>query len=884
VTAEEWERIKAIFEAVLKVPEGQRSAYLEDVCGEDPRMMSALRDLLANHSEGSDGFSAPSAGGPRMLQCGELVADRFRVVRFIARGAMGEVYEAYDEKLRLRIAIKTLLSELTSDSEALARFRREVRMAREVAHENICRVFDLLEYSPPADRPAIACLTMELLDGENLLSYLRRKRPMAPADALPMVRQIAGGLDALHRAGIVHRDLKPSNIMLITARNGETRTVVTDFGLAKPMKEDPLFFESQVDFQAGAPFFMAPELWQDGRPSVASDVYALGLVIDEMVTKTRAFRGKSIAGLYFSKLREGPVAPSARSDGLPPHWERVILRCVETNPARRYASVLETVHDLESGAPAKWSLGLLPRAPDLGWVLRRRTLMLAAVGLPVATGAATLALSIQPPATSIVVFPIDNQTKNGEYDYLCKGTGAEIMRRLSQTNGVRVIPLYDSRAKTAAVPKGKFSLDGMLQAYRGQVRLTVQLTDMQAGELVWSENFDRNGIDNPLTLQSDIARGTVEALTDRLISPRQGSGNPLLTLVSQMRRMIAFQISGVPQSPTTSNVALDQYMRGRDLLEDMSVPSALAAIRYLETATAQDSQFALAWSALADAQFVLMEYNYAPDAELLERARGFAAQAVHRGPNVPEAHASLAAVRQMSWEWELARQSYSEALRLNPKFARAHRWFAGMQLQFGKFDETLEQVRQALDLDPYDYSAYPGYGLYYHCAKRYGDSMSILRKAIAEKNLITARHNLGNLYANLGSLSTGAAAREYFKNAFEQADNVAEWESHGPPATLTSAYSDRMYALYHALSGNPRAAEPHLQRLESGMREGHTSPVVVAWIRTALGQYDDALNLLEAALASKDRKLLYLKVHPLLEPLRNTERFQAMLQRMRLTG
>jgi hypothetical protein len=93
-----------------------------------------------------------------------------------------------------------------------------------------------------------------------------------------------------------------------------------------------------------------------------------------------------------------------------------------------------------------------------------------------------------------------------------------------------------------------------------------------------------------------------------------------------------------------------------------------------------------------------------------------------------------------------------------------------------------------------------------------------------------------------------------------------------------------MYALYHALSGNPRAAEPHLQRLESGMREGHTSPVVVAWIRTALGQYDDALNLLEAALASKDRKLLYLKVHPLLEPLRNTERFQAMLQRMRLTG
>jgi serine/threonine protein kinase/tetratricopeptide (TPR) repeat protein len=884
VTAEEWERIKVVFEAALKVPEDQRSAYLEDVCGENSRMMSALTDLLANHSEGSGGSSVPASAGPRMLQCGELVVDRFRVVRFIARGAMGEVYEAYDEKLRLRIAIKTLLSELTSDSGALARFRREVRLAREVAHENLCRVFDLLEYSAPAGRPAIACLTMELLDGENLLSYLRRKRPMPPADALPLVRQIAGGLDALHRAGIVHRDLKPSNIMLIPARNGGTRTVVTDFGLAKPMKEDPLFFESQVGFQAGAPFFMAPELWQDGRPSVASDVYALGLVIDEMVTRTRAFGGKSIAGLYFSKLREGPVAPSARAEGLPRHWERVILRCVETNPARRYTSVLEAARDLESGTPAKWPLGLRSRAPDLGWVLRRRTIVLAAVGLPVATGAATLALSIQTPATSIVVFPIDNQTKNGEYDYLCKGTSAEIMRRLSQTNGVRVIRLYDPPAKTSGAPKGKFSLDGMLQAYRGQIRLTVQLTDMQAGELVWSEDFDRNGINNPLTLQSDIASRTVEAFTDRLISPRQGTGNPLVTLVSQMRRMTAFQISGVPQSPTTSNVALDQYMRGRDLLEDMSVPSALAAIRNLETATALDPQFALAWSALADAQFVLMEYNYAPDTELLDRARGFAAQAVRRGPRVPEAHVSLAAVRQMTWEWDLAAQSYSEALRLNPKLARAHRWYAGLRLQFGAFEETFEHVRHALDLDPYDYSAYPGYGLYYHCAGRYQEAMHILQKAIVEKNLIAARHNLGNLYANMGSLFPAAVAGDYFKKAFEQADSVAEWESRAAPNPSAPAFSDRMYALYHALSGNSRAAELYLERLESGMREGHTSPVVVAWVRIALRQYDVAFALLETAMESKDRKLLHLKVHPLFQPLRNTERFQAMLLRMRLTG
>jgi len=884
VTAEEWERIKAIFEAAINLPQAERATYTQQACTGNPDMLAAVRDLVANHEDDGEWNGSARCADRHVFECGELVGGRLQIIRLIASGGMGEVYEAYDQRLQVRLALKTLRSDLTDDDDALARFRREVLVAREVGHENLCRVFDLIEHVPAGKQP-VACLTMELLEGENLLFVLRRSRPMETSQALPLIAQIASGLSVLHRTGIVHRDLKPSNIMLIRSRDGAARVVVMDFGLAKPMNGEGLLFESRVDFQAGAPFFMAPELWDGGRPSIASDIYSFGLVIDEMVTRSRAFRGDSVAGLYFSKLREGPIAPSARADSLPAHWEGVILRCLDADPSRRYHQVSDVLRGLQDGA-----VGPLPapsRTETLASrrVLGRRALFLGAMAIPVAGAATVTILALQPASASVVVFPIEDESAGGEFSYLCKGTTAELMRRLSQVNGVRVIPFYEPRSKAPASLKGRFSLSGLLQAFRGQIRLTVQLTDNDAGQLIWSDNFDRTRLDDPLTLQSDIARGAVEALIDRVIAPRnqeRGGIDALFAVAARMRRTLAFQISGVPQAPTTSIAALEQYMRGRELLSDMSIPASLAAIRCLESATDEDPDFALAWAALAEARFVLMEYNYAPFPDLLARARVCAEQAVARGPNTPEAHLSMAAVQQMSWEWERADESYHRALELNPKLARAHRWYAGLVLQFGRFDETLKECHAALELDPWDYSAYPGYGLYYHCAGHYEEAIEILQRAVAAKNSLPARQNLGNLYAQLGSLSSGSTATRYFRNASEQASQVAEWESRNGTSRDGVRYSDRMWALYYSLSGNTSAARPYLDQLLSDMRAGSTSPVVVAWIYTAQRQYEQALTLLERAAEEKDRKLLYLKVHPLLAPLRGTDRFRALVRRMRL--
>ncbi len=177
--------------------------------------------------------SGPSSGGRRALvfATGALVSGRYRILRFIAAGGMGEVYEADDLELDVRVALKTLREEVTRSDGALDRFRREVALARKVTHPNVCRIFDVGRHRD-GDAPAVTFLTMELLPGETLAAHLRREGPMALDRALPLLRDMARALSAAHRAGVVHRDFKSGNVMLVPTHDG-FRAVVTDFGLAR---------------------------------------------------------------------------------------------------------------------------------------------------------------------------------------------------------------------------------------------------------------------------------------------------------------------------------------------------------------------------------------------------------------------------------------------------------------------------------------------------------------------------------------------------------------------------------------------------------------------------------------------------------------------------
>jgi len=263
------------------------------------------------------------------LATGQVVAERYRIVRLLGAGGMGAVYEALDLELDELIALKTFLPTVTQDSNALDRFRREVQIARKVTHPNVCRIFDVGHHGQFPERTAF--VTMELLRGETLSAVIRREGPMTPARALPIVRQLADALGAAHRVGVVHRDFKSANVMLAA-----DRAVVTDFGLARMISGETLASLTASGVMVGTPAYMAPEQIEGSDVGPAADIYALGCVMYEMVTGHLPFTGDTPLAIAFKRLTEPAPTPRALVPHLDPRWEAVTLRCLERRPEQRF--------------------------------------------------------------------------------------------------------------------------------------------------------------------------------------------------------------------------------------------------------------------------------------------------------------------------------------------------------------------------------------------------------------------------------------------------------------------------------------------------------------------------------------------------------------------
>jgi Protein kinase domain len=279
--------------------------------------------------------SSGAIGGGRFVP-GQIIAERYRVVALAGRGGMGEVYRAEDLKLSQIVAIKFLPESLSKDAGALARFHSEVRIARQVSHPNVCRVFDI------GDTEGITFLTMEYVDGEDLSSLVRRIGRLSPDKATEIARQVCAGLAAAHERGVIHRDLKPANLMLDSA--GKIR--ITDFGLAGIAASI-----QGAEVRAGTPAYMAPEQLAGKEVTFKSDLYSLGLVLYEILTGKRAFDATTLPELMKMRETSAPTSPATLVKDLDPLLERVILRCLEKDPALRPASALQVAAALPGGDP-----------------------------------------------------------------------------------------------------------------------------------------------------------------------------------------------------------------------------------------------------------------------------------------------------------------------------------------------------------------------------------------------------------------------------------------------------------------------------------------------------------------------------------------------------
>jgi hypothetical protein len=288
--------------------------------------------------DGRAGMTPPSPhpSPARGFAPGSMVGERYRVMSLLGRGGMGEVYAADDLKLGQKVALKFLPIHQGKNQSWREQFYAEVRMARQVSHPNVCRVYDV------GESDGRLFLSMEFVDGEDLASLLRRIGRLPDDKAVEVAQQLCAGLSAAHSSGVLHRDLKPSNVMI----DGKGRARITDFGLAIAAAD-----ANGKSGPAGTPGYLAPELFNGAAPSVQSDLYGLGLVLYELFTGKKAFDASSVAEFYRKQTQTNPTPPSSVIKNLDPAVERAILRCLDRDPAQRPRSASSVSAALPGGDP-----------------------------------------------------------------------------------------------------------------------------------------------------------------------------------------------------------------------------------------------------------------------------------------------------------------------------------------------------------------------------------------------------------------------------------------------------------------------------------------------------------------------------------------------------
>lgn len=358
-----------LFHAVASLPGEEQQAYLDARCP-DPKLRAEVEKLLAydrlRHGQSTDHFSAAGKDSPSELKKfepklrdnrltdsassssnidhgrflpGTVLSERYRIVGLLGKGGMGEVYRADDLELGQSVALKFLPARVANDPRALERFRGEVRLARQVSHPNVCRVYDIGQIKGKW------FLSMEYVDGEDLAQLLLRIGHFPADRATSLSRQLCLGMHAAHEKGVLHRDLKPANIMI----DGRGKLLITDFGLAAVAND-----VRDEDIRSGTPAYMSPEQLAGREVTIRSDIYALGLILHEIYTGKQVWQPEERASLL---VRGSDISPPPSSHvDLDPAVDAVIRRCLEPSPEKRPPSVINILACLPGGDPLQAAL------------------------------------------------------------------------------------------------------------------------------------------------------------------------------------------------------------------------------------------------------------------------------------------------------------------------------------------------------------------------------------------------------------------------------------------------------------------------------------------------------------------------------------------------
>ena len=588
----------------------------------------------------------------------------YRLMERIGSGGMGDVYRARDTRLGRDVAIKMLPLQFAADVERLARFEREARVLASLNHPNIATIHAVEE------RDGVRAIVMELVEGETLAGLIARG-PVPAASALTIARQIADALDAAHEKGIVHRDLKPANIKVTPGRVvkvldfGLARIVSTSDGGTSDSRSPTITIEgTREGVVMGTAAYMSPEQARGERADERSDIFSFGCVLYEMVSARRAFAGDSWIETLHAIVKENPPDLAASGRDTPPALDRLIMHCLEKAPENRFQTVRDLAFALEnldggSGRPA----AAAPASP-------RRVGHRAAAA--------------ENPRWLLAVLPFENVTRDGGPGYFAAGMTDEVRSQLSKLGALRVV----GRAAVAAFTNARSDLPAMVKELGigsvvtgtvredgSRVRVNVELVDARSGHVIWSEQYEREGVD-VFAGQSDIALRVADAL------------KASVTLDEQSR---------VGKQPTTSVAAYQLFVQERTT-GGVTRVKMLERIDLLTQAIALDPQFALAYTRLASLYQFLGSFG---DTSAPAKSIDAAHKALALDPQLAEAHHALGVgTYQAGRLHDESLAALQKAVELDPSYVTALSDFGNALGTAGRFDEGLRSARRALALTP----------------------------------------------------------------------------------------------------------------------------------------------------------------------------------------
>ncbi|MBV9497199.1 MAG: protein kinase [Acidobacteria bacterium] len=801
-----WERIRELFHAASELPRGERDAYLREHCPDDKQRAEVL-SLLAS-ADSAEAFLEPAPRAQRTFAAGELVAGRYIITGLLGAGGMGEVYEAEDRELRETVALKIIRPEIASNARILERFRREIQLARRVTHPNVCRIYDVSHHLARSEagelERRIIFVSMELLHGRTLASELRERGRMSAHEAWPIVRQMAAGLDAAHAASIVHRDFKSANVMLVSGSTG-LRAVITDFGLAHETDtEDTRLTASGM--MVGTPDYMAPEQIESGPISPATDVYALGVVLFEMVTRRLPFAGTTPLAVALQRLQEPATSPRKWVPDLDARWEAVILRCLERDPSKRFDSAGAVVAALEAKSP-------LPHVRRRGARVAGATIVVIAalggVALPFLLRRHNAPAVIQPKAPvaatpavarrTVAVLGFRSLSSRPEDAWLSNAVPELLTTELSAAETLRLISGDDvARMKDdLRLRDGDAIARSGLEQIRDRVAADVVLT----GTCVKAANDLRVDVRLQDTRSGDLLATLTES----------GNEGELFALVSRLGKQLRAQLGAVPLSaeataglrasmPKNAEAAR-AYVEGLTKLRRFD---ALGARESLERAVAAEPSYAMAHAALAEALWNLGFEDRARAAA--DRALALSADLGREERLSIEARASV-----FRREFDKAIETYRSLLTFYPDELAYGVRLAVTQVAAGKAKDALATIEKLRMLpkpvrdDPaIDLVAADAYQLTHESEKE----LSVAQRAEAVGAATNMRGIVARAKANQSYAYRDTGRVDLAVSMLREAAQI--YEEMGDRAAAARCYSNLGLALWN--QGDLAEAEPLLER------------------------------------------------------------------------